>query len=393
MRIKDYWRVIPEDLGMRYSKLWCYYGDLLDGENVQLYSKNIQSKLYLIKTKQNEDLINTLKWFDIIEISGEISDNTIVASDIKLIQRCWINIKDILKKLSWVSKKELVLRYPEAIIQLLNMNYREKFELFNFIVHDVDHYFYERWFFRVYLNFLQEYFQWWGLDGAYKVEEKYLKLTSEFDLRMLLSGGFGKIYHIGKSFRNLSKTSTALNEFYVLEKIQVGETLENALIEHINFLKKIVDNIPKKYISLLNTTNIETLKEGKVNYMPYQQYQERNHQPPQEWLYVIYDYPLERSPLWKHWKEELSQEYLLFCNGYCIWNLLQLETEIEALIRWLEIQAQSIEKPNIMGKNIITEIQKFWTPPAVWVWMWIESLVKFLIWEQDVRNINLFNKF
>ena len=384
--MKQSWRIIPIDTNYKFSKLWVYQWDYMIWEKINFFLWNELLNLFILRNKENEEKMKWVNWLDVVDVEWEKEWNNFYAKTIDVVQKNRNNIKELLKHPTpqkW--------NYKDLLFTLFQEEEKNKFELFNTVIHNLDSTLYDEGYFRVYLNQLQDYFQWWWTDWAYRTWKKYLKLTSEFDLRTLLNAWYWKVYHIWKSFRNIDKTETSLNEFNVLELIDQSKTAQEWLKSHIDRLIKVIDTIPEKYKHLLNKKNIDTLKSGQINFIPYEEFS-KSWFPEKDWIYCVCKYPVTRSPLWKHWDWNYSEEYLLFCNWFCIWNILQIENDVDALVKWLDEQWKYQTDENKKGKANIADIESYWTPDATWIWMGVDSFVRFLLWEADIREVNIFSK-
>ena len=71
---------------------------------------------------------------------------------------------------------------------------------------------------------------------------------------------------------------------------------------------------------------------------------------------------------------------------------MQIENDVDALVKWLDEQWKYQTDENKKGKANIADIESYWTPDATWIWMGVDSFVRFLLWEADIREVNIFSK-
>lgn len=330
--------------------------------------------------------------------------------NIELVCSRWININNLIRVEKYnilegfvladdiivVSKTiEYKWKYNKEIESILDKNNLKNIEIFNKFFLYIREYLNNLWYEEFNFYNIQWYFQWWNPNGWIKLQENdyFLKLTSELDLKMLLLSWYDKVYSFGHSHRNLESNSKYLREFHELELLQNNisfvemEKFFFSLIYYI--VKKMSDKCPLKCHKLL-----DCLKYNKIKCVSLEQFK-RIVEYDNDYIYSITSLPREISPLNRVINQEKVNSRLYYYDWNIIWNCNEAEIDFEQFEYSLMQQKKQISNEDLRYymEDIYKKILSIWLEPSCWIWIWIESFVKLILWEKDIRNVNSFVQF
>jgi elongation factor P--beta-lysine ligase len=273
--------------------------------------------------------------------------------------------------------------------------------------------------------FIQWYYQGgnpkWGFQISsqnYSTKQLFLKLTSEIDLRALLSSGLDKVFSITKSFRDIKDDSTSLNEFHAFELLEANIDIESMQKKYFNFLAKIL------HLLLLQkdwfATNIyedsvkdllSILEKWKMREILYEDALVISGNASYEWvldsvrplsqneMIILVNLPVHTSPTSKRIPHtDYVKERIYIYKWVMIWTVTETENDFWQLQNNIELQElffleNGYFQDTVYMKAKLLEILRFWSPQASGIWFWIESLMNFLLGSEDIRTVNPFLTF
>ena len=362
-------RICLEDSSRKYSHLGVFMkkdgDDYICLEHLKDGDKSIP--VYLTKTEENISLVNNLlNPGDIINAYGIGREDYFVAERIELLSKSLKGRKssffdDAKKVRSIIKQKGGVLKglrsefekggFMEVSIPIL-MNHYEGGDANPFI-----------------------------LEGK-KGKKYYLKETNELILRKLLSAHVGKVYEIGRSFRNIGENKNSLNEFTIVESAIPYRGLEEGIEFSEGLLKKMIHSIDGKSHLLSNWERISFeeafSKATGENYVPSGDYRKdridlktvlENIVGP---TYLV-GLPCETSPINKSSGGMLREAVLVLDNSiFC--DICEFDTDKESVEKRLNRQGERTGRLNksfidFMGEGIV---------PGVGVAFGLERWVQYL---------------
>ena len=221
-----YGRISLEDPKNKYSKFGVFEKkgnqELISLENIVTTNKRL--KVYIRRTEEGKVLVNNIiKPGDIIKITGTYQENYFLGENVELISKFGDNQRSEFWEIS--KKANQIIKEKGNLLRLIRA------------------YFNNQDFLEINTPILLPYYE--GGDAApfvtktIKGKKYYLKETNELILRRLLTVNLGKVYEIGKSFRNIGINNNTLNEFTVIEAAIPYWNL----LEGISFAEEILKNL------------------------------------------------------------------------------------------------------------------------------------------------------
>jgi lysyl-tRNA synthetase class 2 len=257
-----------------------------------------------------------------------------------------------------------------------------------------------------------------------------LRIAPELYLKMLVIGGFERVYEVGKSFRNEGVDSKHNPEFtmieiyqayadymemmdlcedmicYVAEKLKIEKINYNGMEVEIKkpFRRISLEEIVLKELSLplddlLNPEKvINVAKEiGVKTEAPHRKIFdhifETAIQPKLIQPTFIYDYPLIFSPLAKRKNEKVAQRFELFivteeiANAYS--ELNDPQEQAERFKQQEEMKKSGEEETHEFDKTFITALE-YGMPPTAGLGIGIERLTMVFTGSPSIREVILF---
>jgi lysyl-tRNA synthetase class II len=236
-----YGRLVLSDPLRKFSRLGIF--DFLNGEKYICFEK-IQnsageSKVYLIKTPENEAIVNNiLSPGDVVDVKGDYfninGETYFIGKSVNLISKCMGGSKSPIFNISKKVKESTELR--SKILKRI----RENMDSHGFL--------------EITSPTLLPFYEGGDAD-PFKTTNKsgndfYLKETSELILRRLISCGLGSIYEISHSFRNIGTNKNSLQEFSVVESAIPYIKLQKGIVIAEDLIKGFLRDFKVKNISL-----------------------------------------------------------------------------------------------------------------------------------------------
>lgn len=396
----DVWRIEPTKT--KYNKFWTFiktdcFNDVT-WENIINFSDYDESTLSQLTNcifiwNYKWKLLLLKKWKDNIQIINEKKINNYDIVKLLSYEDLWDFI--IVDKLEIVTKFETTSTkwvYRELLMWIIEWDDKLKLDIFNDTINSIrsivtDYGFKETNFYN-----LQKYFQWWNPKWWIKtINDEFLKLTSELDLKILIAGWDEKVFTLSNSHRNLESTNRYLKEFHELELLQ--SNIEFKEIERLFFkiIYKSINELRKKYN--LNNINklLNAIEKKNIIEISLDDYKNITNFD-DNYIYCVPSLPRWVSPLNKVIQNEQVNSKLYFYKGFTLWNCNEAETNMDNFTKSLNEQKQEVDKNDqkYYMENIYKEILSVWLPPSCWLAMGIELLVKLILWEEDIRKVNPF---
>ena len=378
---------------------------------------------------------------DFIGVSGTImrterGELSVLAKKIDLLSKALLPLPE-----KWHGLQNKEERYRKRYLDLImNPQVREIFLTRNKVIEAIREFFNKREFVEVDTPVLQTLYG--GATARPFVTELnalkmklYLRISNELYLKRLIVGGFEKVYEFSKDFRNEGIDATHNPEFLQVEAYQAyadyndmmeiceeiykyvtKKVLGKTVIEYqgnkINLGKwqkiSMLDAI-KKYakintekmsdeelVKFCNKNNIEikSRKRGLIIAQIFEHFCEKNLIQPT----IIYDYPLETTPLCKEkrnhkGKTKLVERFEPYING---WEMGNAYSELNNPIiqkQLLEEQAKELRAGNLEAnpydKDFVNAIEHG-MPPTGGIGLGIDRMIMLLTNSPSIRDIILF---
>ncbi|MGX7576993.1 amino acid--tRNA ligase-related protein [Candidatus Vidania fulgoroideorum] len=238
----------------------------------------------------------------------------------------------------------------------------------------------------------------------YKKKKNFLRISPELSLKKLITGGFEKIFEIGKNFRNEGLSNKHNPEFSMIEFYRLGVNYKNMMkftekLIKYSFNKTLKKEFFKKKFKILSIkdaikkySKIEIdfnnksffLKNIKpknldIENIIYQYFDEKISKKINEPTFII-NHPLFFSPLAKKKKGTSSTErFELYING------MEIANGFSELTSYREQKRRLIH----IDKDYIKAL-KFGLPPCSGVGIGLDRLVMILTNNKSIKDVILF---
>jgi lysyl-tRNA synthetase class 2 len=239
----------------------------------------------------------------------------------------------------------------------------------------------------------------------------YLRIAPELYLKRLVVGGLERVYEINRNFRNEGISTRHNPEFTMLEFYQAytdyhgmmdltQELLEYAAVAATGSAQVVYDEV------ILDFSNIRrlTMKEAVREYMPdagelcghdlvhaFESHVEKQLVQPT----IVYDYPVEISPLAKQKPEDpaVTERFEVFAAGMEIGNAFsELNDPQEQRRRFdyqLSMKEKGDEEAHQMDEDYIRALS-YGMPPAGGEGIGIDRLTMLMTGSRSIRDVILF---
>jgi len=240
--------------------------------------------------------------------------------------------------------------------------------------------------------------------------QMFLRIETELYLKKLIVGGFDKVYEVGRIFRNEGMDSTHNPEFTMIEMywayvdyFAMMDLIED-MYRHLCLTICGTDTVPYKdnQIELGKPWKRMTMREAVAEYTGnktaignelidlFEEHVEPNLIQPT----IIYDYPVENSPLAKRKKDDpmFTERFEYFINATEFGNAF---SELNDPIDQRERFAKQVEERRKQGVNaeldedFLTALE-YGLPPTGGLGMGLDRLVMLLTDSASIRDVLLF---
>ena len=417
--------MVIRDMGkIIFSKIRDEFGDIQIVLNKSIDEKSWKFfKDYI----QNGDIIG-IKGFVFKTKRGEIS---IGVKDLELLSKA---IRPLPEKFHGL--KDVEKRYRKRYLDfIVNMDSREKMKKRFFIIKSIREFLNKKGFVEIETPYLQRVYG--GAEAEpfvtyinFLKEKLYLSISPELYLKRLIIGGFEKVYHIARNFRNESVDSTHNPEFVMLEAYQAysdyrdmmeltSNIIKNAAkaigVKEVEFrgnkinlqkvrsirmhdflkqkgidIEKLSDKELEKEIDKLdideNKKKLAKISRGKMITTLFDSYQKELIQPT-----IVYDYPIDVCPLTKVSRENkrYAERFELFIGGIEIANSYSELNDPEIQRKNFEEQEKLRKKDKeIPPKDWeFVEAMEYGMPPTGGLGLGVDRLVMILTGSDSIKEV------
>ncbi len=333
--------------------------------------------------------------------------------------------------------KDVEKRYRKRYLDfIVNLDSREKIKKRFMIINSIRKFLNKNGFIEVETPYLQKYYG--GAEAEpfkthfnFLDEDFYLSISPELYLKRLIIGGFEKVYHVARNFRNESVDSTHNPEFVMLEAYQayadyrdMMELVENLIkvsaksigIERVNFRGKEIDlrkfeKISMREALLREGIDINEIKDEelskKVDELEIPESKKKLAkisrgkmiltlfdelvQPKLINPTIVYDYPIDVCPLTKPSRKgnRYAERFELFIGGMEIANSYSELNDPEIQRKNFEEQ----EKLRKLDKEIppkdweFVEAMEYGMPPTGGLGLGIDRIVMVLTGSDSIKEV------
>jgi len=235
----------------------------------------------------------------------------------------------------------------------------------------------------------------------------YLRIAPELYLKRLIVGGLERVYEINKNFRNEGVSTQHNPEFTMLEFYQAYTDYQGLMDFTCELLKQTavdatgstvvewqghtLDFANIRRMSMLEAVGAETPLRGHALVEAF----ERNVEPTLIEPTIIYDYPVEVSPLSKLKESDPAfvERFEIYAAGMEIGNAYtELNDPQEQRRRFemqLELKAAGDEEAHEMDEDYVRALE-YGMPPTAGAGIGIDRLVMLLTGATSIRDVILF---
>lgn len=409
--------------------------------HTQDQSGRIQFYIREEDSSENYKVFKKLDIGDIIGIEGTVfrtkrGEISVWTKKIRLLTKC---LRPLPEK--WHGLQDVEIRYRQRYLDLIvNPEVKEVFYKRSQIINSIREFLIKKGYIEVETPILQSIY---GGTNARPFESKlnalnmkvYMRISNELYLKRLLVGGYEKIFEFSQDFRNEGIDKTHNPEFLLMETMwcyadyKDNMDLTEELIEYI--AKKVLKTTKIEYqgkkidlkrpwkrmrmteaIKEYAKIDVERLKDNELKDILEKHKIECNKDDFSKGIAIelifknlvehhliqptlIYDYPVETSPLAKKNREDLRfvERFEPFINGWEIGNSYsELNDPKELELNWKK-QESKLQKGNIeaqrLDKDFIRALE-YGMPPASGLGIGVDRLVMLLTNSESIRDVILF---
>jgi lysyl-tRNA synthetase class 2 len=234
----------------------------------------------------------------------------------------------------------------------------------------------------------------------------YLRIAPELYLKRLIVGGLERVYEINRNFRNEGISTQHNPEFTMLEFYQAYTDYQGLMDLTVDLLKQTAIDATGSTVVEYQGTNLDF---GNIRRMSMQEAVgntslrghalveafERQVEPTLFEPTIIYDYPVEVSPLSKHKRDDPAfvERFEIFVAGMEIGNAYtELNDPKEQCRRFemqLELKAAGDEEAHQMDEDYVRALS-YAMPPTGGEGIGIDRLTMILTNSKSIRDVILF---
>ncbi len=340
---------------------------------------------------------------DFIEIKGTLfltkkEEKTILAHDVKMLSKSLLPLPE-----KWSGLSDVEERFRKRYLDLLsNPEVKERFVRRSKIVELIRQFYLDKGFIEVDVPNLQPLAG--GATAAPFVTKHnaldmdfYLPIAQELYLKMLLAGGFEKVFEIGKRFRNEGIDTSHNPEFTMLESNEAYADAKSQREFTEQLFKYVVKNLFDKLQFEYQGHTIDLEPEFKVMKYPDisdEEYKKEIRPSLIQPTFLI-DYPVSFNPFAKRKEDnpELIDRFQLVIGGVELVNAFaELNNPLDQKERYLEEdkKGKSGEKDISPSDLAYLEAMEYGMPPNGGIGIGIDRLVMVLTDVKNIKEVILF---
>jgi len=234
----------------------------------------------------------------------------------------------------------------------------------------------------------------------------YLRIAPELYLKRLVVGGLDRVYEINRNFRNEGISTQHNPEFTMLEFYQAYTDYHGMMDLSVDLLKQaaidatggtVVDyqGTPLDFGNIRRVSMREAVGDSSLKGLPLVEAFERHVEPALIQPTIIYDFPVEVSPLSKNkpGEPEFVERFEIFCGGMEIGNAFSELNDPREQRRRFEMQLamreQGDEEAHQMDEDYVRALS-YGLPPTGGEGLGIDRLTMLLTNSRSIRDVILF---
>ncbi len=234
----------------------------------------------------------------------------------------------------------------------------------------------------------------------------YLRIAPELYLKRLVVGGLDRVYEINRNFRNEGISTQHNPEFTMLEFYQAYTDYHGMMDLSVDLLKQaavdatggtVVDyqGTPLDFGNICRVSMREAVGDSSLKGLALVEAFERNVEPALIQPTIIYDFPVEVSPLSKNkpGEPEFVERFEIFCGGMEIGNAFSELNDPREQRRRFEMQLamreQGDEEAHQMDEDYVRALS-YGLPPTGGEGLGIDRLTMLLTNSRSIRDVILF---